>query len=296
MAYENLIAPGWTYGLEFVPPNKKRAPAELVFKTSAKHAARIERRLEERPELTDSQEYFGKELAFFLPGGREGAQSAFQFAPQQEFGFGGCGYVTTDEQEVAYHFPLIRAHVRRTTASISVLMMMLNGLLAEARDDKAPPSNRKQIFELSAFVRPGESMYGHPVGGEVFAPMRRWLKELAGNSSQPAGSIFDHRPLPKPVLDALRTTWAALAWDSAKRYAKECGGYLSGDGRFSLVCFGNACDVAMYPDGQPHDEAWPYRVSCHNLDGPEQQLTLLAGLAALYGLAAKELEEMEDGT
>jgi hypothetical protein len=45
----------------------------------------------------------------------------------------------------------------------------------------------------------------------------------------------------------------------------------------------------MYPDNDPYSDDHPFPFSCHNLDRASQQLTLLAGFAALWNLAEKEI-------
>lgn len=56
-----------------------------------------------------------------------------------------------------------------------------------------------------------------------------------------------------------------------------------------LGCFGNACDIDIYPDHTCGEMDEPYvRFSCHNLDTAAQQMTLLAGLAKLCELARAE--------
>ncbi|HVM58708.1 MAG TPA: hypothetical protein VMT80_00005, partial [Candidatus Paceibacterota bacterium] len=163
-----------------------------------------------------------------------------------------------------------------------------NGLLAEAKDENAIPSNRKQLMEVEPFVRIGQSMYGHPLGGDVFPTARRWLERYADRTPKARNAWSDNRPLPSSVVEAMRSSWRSLARKDLRKYARENGGSISSDGRFIFNCFGNACDIAMYPEGSPRDAEMPSRFSCHNLDGPIQQLTLLAGVAALFDLISSE--------
>lgn len=63
---------------------------------------------------------------------------------------------------------------------------------------------------------------------------------------------------------------------------------LTEGGRFSVGCPGNAC--GLYSDGYEYNHngrIWGHRFSCHNVDNPGQQLTLLAGLAALLDYVIK---------
>lgn len=288
MAHENLISPGWTYELGFTPPTRGKAP-ELVFRTALKNQEIIESRFKDRIPEDAVKAYFGKPVAFFHPDGWEDDQRGFRLSKREIFGFGGCGYIARTDDAVEYRLPLVRRHAYHIALTINVVSELLNALLAQARGKEAVLSNRKQLIEVSAFVRIGESLYGHPVGGDVFSAARAWLRRYAETCSPSKQSWYGGRPLPEPVLAAIQSAWRALARDEARKYAHECGGSVSEDGRFTLICLGDACDVSMYPDGDPHDSRYPFRFSCHNLDGAVQQLTLLSGLAALFQLITNDV-------
>lgn len=55
-------------------------------------------------------------------------------------------------------------------------------------------------------------------------------------------------------------------------------------GRLIMDCPGDACGV--YPNEWVEEDNG-YKFACHNVDSPMQQLTLLAGLAALHDEARK---------
>ncbi len=64
-----------------------------------------------------------------------------------------------------------------------------------------------------------------------------------------------------------------------------------GDGFITIDCPGNACGI--HPDhnaGLRIEKDEGYEFTCHNVDSPAQQLTLLAGLAALHDKARKEIK------
>jgi hypothetical protein len=63
-----------------------------------------------------------------------------------------------------------------------------------------------------------------------------------------------------------------------------------GRGQLTIDIPGNAC--SLYVDGMDeglNSYAKPFKLDCHNVDGHHQQLTLLAGLAALCDMARKNL-------
>lgn len=76
------------------------------------------------------------------------------------------------------------------------------------------------------------------------------------------------------IEDDMYKAWRATAMKGLKRYANDCYARVRDD-RFELGCFGDACDLSIYPDSNPF-------FSCHNLGTAFQQATLLAGLASLY--------------
>ena len=281
MANENLISPGWTYELGFRPPRSGKVP-EIVFKAGLQNKIEIESQFAEYIREAQAKEYFGRAAAFFTPDGWEGTQKAFKFSNLKTFGFGGCGYIVESGGKAEYRFPLVRAHILHITLTVSVLTSLLNELLTVARDNVAPQSDHKQLMELSSVVRVGADIHGHPLFGEVFTPAQQWLQNYV--KSLPTRGDFGYQPLPDSVRSAMRSAWRSLAEEDLSKYSSECNGNISSDGRFTLTCLGNACDVAMYPDGRPHSPEYPFQFGCHNLDGPTQQLTLLSGLAALFQL------------
>ena len=59
------------------------------------------------------------------------------------------------------------------------------------------------------------------------------------------------------------------------------------NGRIIMDCPGDACGVHPSEDYWDDKEETGYKFSCHNVDNPMQQLTFLAGLAALHDKARK---------
>lgn len=65
--------------------------------------------------------------------------------------------------------------------------------------------------------------------------------------------------------------------------------YIHDRGRITLDCPGDACGVYVPPEEFWHGNRGR-EFSCHNTDTPFQQLTLLAGLAALHDKARREMK------
>lgn len=118
-------------------------------------------------------------------------------------------------------------------------------------------------------------MNGHGVYGRVYSKLGRWLVANAGQDCI-------------QVTDAMREVWKVVAQPPLRRYAGHSVFFLRDNGSFSLQCFGDACDLSVYPDSI---EAGGFNgrgsaeLGCHNLDSAPQQLTLLAGLATLSQMA-----------
>jgi hypothetical protein len=171
------------------------------------------------------------------------------------FGFGNCAQVEKTPAYVRVYVMLQRKTLLHTMLTFSFFLQDLN------RDDKRPESG------LSVFTSCGGRM-GPSIGGWINVEFKRGLGLL---SEIEQDDIVAH----------MRQAWSATAPPPLKKYARDC--YLRiHDERFQLGCFGNACDMCNYPDNDPE-------FSCHNLDTPYQQATLLAGLASLSTKVSSKL-------
>ena len=57
------------------------------------------------------------------------------------------------------------------------------------------------------------------------------------------------------------------------------------NGRLIMNCPGDACGI--HPENWYEENDKGYEFNCHNVDSPMQQITLLAGLAALHDEARR---------
>lgn len=266
--------PGRSCVLTYLPPRKgERVTPELSIGVEAAYVSALTQWLR-RPELSKQMEvdrYFDETLSFLW--GLD--QQRFPWSPPPSFGFGGCGYMKNDGG-FELRFPL----KRDTAAQVSMTLAAVLGYGSPLNDaGELATSNCPQLMAVEVFVRVGEWHYGHPAGGNIFPPMRKWLREMS------TGAAAE-----KKISGAMRTVWKAVAEPELVEFANECRVRL--DGAFSLVCFGDACDVGIYPDLDT-DPDWPAptQFSCHNLDSPAQQITMLCGLAVLHELALEALDK-----
>lgn len=133
-------------------------------------------------------------------------------------------------------------------------------------------------------VRMGLSHYA-PIGGETSVVLTKWVQQ------KPVAELAS-----RSITDAVRATWNGYS-----EFKSRSGGMshmdiglllndkMKAEGGFVLQTIGNACDIS------PHDwwermEGHGHELVPHNVDHPMQQLSLLAGLAALVDLARKDID------
>lgn len=265
------------YDLSFVSPGK-RPPTKprIVFTIKAEHLGEIERRLRML-----AAHWHDHAVGYCYP------EASFTFPVHDlfgnlEFGYGRCGFVTIEDDMAHFHVELGRG----TRLYCCTLAMKLLAQALAMPVDGGRFSNQLQQVDLEMRCdRFDPCGYNHAVGGYVSSRMTGWLREQARKMPEGSRSIS----VPEDVVRAMRATWCAVSKSDAKRWARECCGRIMRDGRFGLECFGNACDLAIYPDGTCGRMDDPQvRFSCHNLDTAAQQVTLIAGLAKLCQIARQD--------
>lgn len=119
-----------------------------------------------------------------------------------------------------------------------------------------------------------EGPHGGSLSGEISIPMRNWLESLGERAELSEMTrvmkiaydrMFGLRDLNMYRFDAYAT-----------------------NGRFIANCPGDAC--GLHPSDWYARKEEGYEFSCHNVDSPAQQITLLAALAALNNRARKEIK------
>ncbi|MEY2665196.1 MAG: hypothetical protein RLZZ480_301 [Candidatus Parcubacteria bacterium] len=196
-----------------------------------------------------------------------------------EFGFGSCGRVEVKDGEVKLYVEIGK---RRSLYYQSLTIQLLS--IALQTDAKETKSNRTQQLDLDVKAdRHASAGWGHMLGGYVSMSVVEWLKQYAAEHAE--SESFWSTSMHPGVIDSMRTAWNATSTRPLRKYADESNGRISQDGRFYLVCSGNACDLSIYPDIPIYEGCEYVPFGCHNLDGASQQLTLLAGLVKILELA-----------
>lgn len=259
-----------TYDLGFVPHAIK---PEIVFIIKTEHLDALIARLDRFTfDIShESNQYFkprGSEFVLF-------EKELFD----RVFGYGRCGRVTLQDDEAWLRIELGREwRIYEATYTIHVLSRVLSAPFSEELTNHAQQLDLATRADRTAFG------WGHMLNGYLSASVVCWLRLYAEKNKNHADSYWCTRMHPD-VLAAMRCTWKAIGQKELTEYANEADGVISGEGRFILKCFGNACDIAIYPDTPMYEEEGYANFSCHNLDSADQQLTLLAGLAKLLELA-----------
>jgi len=153
------------------------------------------------------------------------------------------------------------------SASFSVLFMVLSFC---EKDTSAP---FPQLMTVETITR--RDSHGGSLGGDVGISLRQWLISVS------------HCGVPE-ITAAMKTAYGRMF---ELRYyhrdfdfcvnVRECGG-------FTADCPGDACGI--HPNDWYMRNGEGYQFTCHNVDTVGQQLTLLAGLAALHDKARKEIK------
>lgn len=262
------------YDLSFVSAKHRRdAKPQFVFTVPGRFLKPLDERL--RTLLKDREAYVSEYLAGNAP---------FSFPVDGLFGdgtlgFDVCGTIANNDGELELRIGLSADGV----LSIALTIHFLARALCALPGGNADEDGLQQLdFTTTCEVnRPGG--YGHAVSGLVSPVMLAWLKEHGAV----ARAFGFGAPAPIAVVNAMRETWCAVVPKPARPWARACDAHIASDGRFMLQCLGNACDIAIYPEALHGDPDYGTNFSCHNLDQPRQQITLLAGLAKLCELARK---------
>lgn len=271
--------PDRVFGLSYVPSGEG-TPPELVFFVEPGIGAMAEREILDR-RLYAASDYLESRNDRW-PGHQPGL---FDQAGEREFGFGACGYVREGESGDEYHLPLTYGTVPQVALTLHLFAFALQNLVSDAMRVE-PQANRAQLLDfMTRCDNHAHAGYGHATTGHIYPSFRSWLVRLGAEHEADSGHVT-------VVEEAMADVYQAVAHPKAREFASDCRARVNGAGRFLLECPGNACDIAIYPDGDYGNcEEYEFlsNFSCHNLDAAEQQLTLLAGLAVLHDLAVKDL-------
>lgn len=266
------------YDLAFIAPKRRpRTPPEILFIIDANHLSELVERLhktDSRLHAEVSDYLYNRYSRFRLP--------TPDLFGNIEFGYNSCGYVKVHNGKVHFHLPLRETPwLWDCTMTIHTLVRALNFPF-----ETAGTTNQMQSLVIETLCENGRlAGYGHGIWGSVHSNLISWLHEYGRVNKQNLG-YTTAAPMPDAVISAMQSTWCAVTEKRLHKYAgpRDIYGSIRDDASFSLNCFGNACDMGVYPDSV-FSACEFANMGCHNLDSANQQVTLLAGLAKLCEIA-----------
>jgi len=154
------------------------------------------------------------------------------------------------------------------SASFSVLTTLLS---FHCETDTSATTS--QLLTVETMTR--EGMHGGSLNGEISIPLCEWLS-----------SFKDYAEIPEAVQSMITAYRRMFGLRDYQIF--DFRFYVRDKGRFIANCPGDAC--GMHPSDWYFEKGKGYKFSCHNVDTPMQQITLLASLAALYDKARKNIK------
>ncbi|MDP2946315.1 MAG: hypothetical protein Q8N61_02580 [bacterium] len=167
--------------------------------------------------------------------------------------------------------------------TISASLTVFFTLTMYCGDEKETSSSIPQLLTVQTITQ--RNMHGGSLWGEYSLHLRKWLASLWQDGCA---------PIPE-MSRVMQTAYTKMFGPSD--YIKDYNFRASVDyewGWLNVDCPGDAC--GLHPEhGAEYDMKYGrgYKFSCHNVDNAGQQITLLAGLAALHDLARREIKNYE---
>jgi len=149
--------------------------------------------------------------------------------------------------------------------------------LASFKMDKreATPCRFPQLILVNTITV--RSSHGGSLDGIYSIPLAKWIASFPENT--------EIREMTRAMVQAYQKMFGKVdKYQMHSFWAKVA----HEDGWLNVSCPGNACGLHPADSWGPEQGAG-YKFACHNVDSPAQQLTLLAGLAALCDKAKKEI-------
>lgn len=162
------------------------------------------------------------------------------------------------------------AEAEAVSASLTVLLSQIHYPPHEI--DTAAPF--PQLLTVHTITQNGPS--GSSLGGTYGRVLCDWLRTL-----NPKKELLD-------MVSAMEKAYAHMMAPHPFQDRSFRASLLNGQGWLNVSCPGDACGLhPSYSSDMINGKGYDF--SCHNVDNPAQQLTLLAGLAALHDRARKEM-------
>ncbi len=131
-----------------------------------------------------------------------------------------------------------------------------------------------QLFTFKTITH--KDIHGGSLSGDISISLCKWL-----------GSFSEGEEISE-MVQAMKIAYGYMFGGLKSFDEPSFRAYIRKGGRFTADCPGDAC--GLHPSDWYIHEGKGYEFSCHNVDTPMQQITLLAGLAALHDKARKEMK------
>lgn len=156
--------------------------------------------------------------------------------------------------------------------AISASFTLLSRILEFPEEDTSAPL--PQLLTVTTMT--GKHMHGGSLGGTYGIAFCKWLRHLGARTNVPE------------VVQAMKVAYDRMV--GIKEFDEHYfTAYIANEnGWLNIDCPGDAC--GLNPSHGSIREERGYEFSCHNVDSPMQQITLLVGLAALHDKARKEIK------
>ncbi len=178
-----------------------------------------------------------------------------------------CGHCENSEPEKEHYYDWLAAY--KVSASLCVLLQLLTF------PKKETSAQIPQLLTVETTVKHG--LHGGSLGGRYSKALVQWMINLGANITIPEmekAMIEAHKYMNGGKLDSYNEREFRVLIDNE-------------NGRLKVKIPGNAC--GLHPEHYGPEPNKGYKYDCHNVDSPVQQLTLLAGLAALSDLCLQDL-------
>jgi len=156
---------------------------------------------------------------------------------------------------------------------ISEKLALLTRLLRYPPEQDTP-SDLPQLLVVETMFR--EDMGGGSLWGEYSVPLVNWLGILG----------WERAEIPE-MAEAMKVAYTHMMGSKFLSDSNFWAVVENNKGWLNVSCPGSGC--GLHPNSHGWDYGEGYEFSCHNVDNSLQQLTLLAGLAALHDRARHEI-------
>ncbi len=142
-----------------------------------------------------------------------------------------------------------------------------------------------QLLTVQTITQGGP--HGGSLSGDISIPLRNWLDFCSRLDCYTMPNIRTERKCPK-IIEAMTIAYDQMI--GLRDYQREFSfnAYVTEGGRFIANCPGDAC--GLHPSDWYDNKGQGFEFSCHNVDSPMQQITLIAALAVLHDIARKKIK------